>query len=205
MEIDASSGVVPVNLRDWSANDSGTYRGVGSSWFNAENIAREDFMRNEQAAQNQFARDMEQMYVANDFTASEAEKAFERQKYLRDTAYQSTVEDMKKAGLNPILAYQQGGSSTPSTPSASSVSPSRSSAYRSGTGREDPLNSLVGTVARLVGIYLSGKVSLQADIARDSARLDKQLLNSLSLESAKLDNQKLYDYWKYNYFRRNKK
>lgn len=40
------------------------------------------------------------------------------QEAMRATAYQTTVKDLAAAGLNPILAYQQGASATPSGPMA---------------------------------------------------------------------------------------
>jgi hypothetical protein len=36
------------------------------------------------------------------------------QEHMSNTAYQRAMSDMKKAGLNPMLAYQQGGATTPS-------------------------------------------------------------------------------------------
>lgn len=79
----------------------------------------------------QHAWNMEAMDESQRFNAAEAEKArlfssneagrqmsFQQktldqqqgfQSYLAHTAYQRAMGDMKKAGLNPVLAYQQGG------------------------------------------------------------------------------------------------
>jgi len=40
------------------------------------------------------------------------------QEEMSNTSYQRAVDDMKKAGLSPMLAYQQGGASTPGGASA---------------------------------------------------------------------------------------
>lgn len=43
-----------------------------------------------------------------------AQKQMDFQAQMSSTAYQRAMADMKAAGLNPMLAYQQGGASTPS-------------------------------------------------------------------------------------------
>ena len=45
------------------------------------------------------------------------------QERMSNTAYQRATEDMKKAGLNPALAYQQGGASTPTGAMAQLTAP----------------------------------------------------------------------------------
>ena len=51
--------------------------------------------------------------VAMNYNSAEALANREWQEHMSNTAYQRAVEDMKKAGLNPILAFANGGASTP--------------------------------------------------------------------------------------------
>lgn len=79
--------------------------------------------------------------AAMNFNSTEAMKNREWEEYMSSTAYQRAVEDMKKAGLNPILAFQNGGASTPGgsagtisgasmgAPSSSALGVSRASGF----------------------------------------------------------------------------
>lgn len=58
------------------------------------------------------------------FQGEQAETARNYTTEMSNTSYQRAVGDMKSAGLNPMLAYSQGGASTPTSPSPSGAAAS---------------------------------------------------------------------------------
>lgn len=151
-----------------------TYRGIGSSWFNAENIAREDFVRDLQAKYASYRMSMAQQSAQNEFNAVEAQKARDFEEMMSNTAYQRAVQDMKTAGINPVLAYANGASvaSTPSGSAASSGSGGSYSGYRPNKN-QDPLMSLLHAIGQaiIVGVTKNPKAVAKAQLEKESALL----------------------------------
>lgn len=161
------------------------YRGITSDWWNATDIAEEDWQRAEQSANNALARDMYYLNAANAFNAEQAEisrqfdsaeaqkqRAFEQ--YNSDTAYQRAVSDMKIAGINPIvgLGFANNGASTPtgsaahSSYTANSVSarssPANSGGRSAGSSGMNVISSILSLVAGLITKGATSKTMLAA-------------------------------------------
>lgn len=196
-----------------------TYRGIGADWFNAENVAKEDFARQDQLNSLQHSRDLEKLGIQNKFNAEQAEidrlfqsgeakKAYARQRELRQSAYQDTVKDLKAAGLNPLLAVQQGATSASSAPQASgSVAQSgsggvSSSAYRSrALARTSDLFSMVASLASTAsGLYNAGQSRASSE-AMNAARIasNEALKNRVSHETFIQSKNGRYDRYKKYY------
>lgn len=138
------------------------YRGIGADWFNAENIANEDFQRAEQSAQTSLQHNKELIDYQNEFNSMEADKQRQFEREMSNSAYTRAVADLKRAGLNPILAYQNGGASTPVGVSAQSGTANMSPANAGYKGRTANTSQLVGGMLILAGQLMqiqAGKVA----------------------------------------------
>lgn len=132
-------------------------KGVNRDWFSAnfggaDEIAYEDWMRSELSQDNQLQRDLYFQSKSNAFNASEAQKQRDYDREMRDTSYTSMINQLKDAGINPVLAVQHGASYAGGTSASSSG------------GRTSNRNLGDGFVANGIGQLLGVALSLGAGL-----------------------------------------
>lgn len=153
-------------------------------------------------ANKQMAFQDAQRNYSEAFNAQQAQLARDYDTQMSNTAYQRAMADMRAAGLNPMLAYSQGGASSPLSPSASISPPggamgSSPSPTVSGMSVGSPFESAPRGVAASgnsasVAAQTYGKATMEDVLgpAISSAFKGASLLNTLEQGSATVDNLK---------------
>lgn len=121
------------------------------------------------ASQQLVAQDFNSAQAAEtrDFNSREAEKTRQFQTEMSNTQYQRATKDMLTAGLNPMLAYSQGGAGTPVGATASG--PTAASSGGSGTS----FNVTNPALSAVAGAQVENMLKQNENIAADTKVKEK--------------------------------
>lgn len=163
-----ASGIIG-NKGSEDRNDAQIDQAQATNQFNAEQA---QITRDFNAAQAGISREWsaEQASRAMDFSGAQAQQQMDFQREMSGTSYQRAIADLQQAGLNPMLAYSQGGSSTPGGASGSSSMGSSSAA--SGPSASGTMANLENELGPVTFSALAAAKGI-ADIEKTSAETDE--------------------------------
>jgi len=122
-----------------------------------------DFLSQERTNRQQ----AQQAQIAHGFSAEQAQKQMDFQERMRATQYQTAVKDLQAAGLNPMLAYQQGGAGTPSGASA--------------VGQQATFKSPTSNISNTLSTALIGE---DVALKRSQVEVNQENVRNLSADTA---------------------
>lgn len=174
----ANNPDVNVNVPDYTASIEKGFQSLTNAFTSAlkKDYAREEAIieadRAFNAQQAQLQRDWQDAYYkrsladsiasakqAQEFSKSEREAAQAWQEMMSNTSYQRAVDDMIKAGINPILAYTQGGASTPGSTGAHGVTYSGSSASGASASSSSKVSSKRSELYQMITTLLQTQMN----------------------------------------------
>lgn len=126
-----------------------------------------------------YARELEQMKIQNSFNAWQSNLAWERQKESAQSQYQWAVEDMRKAGLNPYLAYSNGGNQVGSVPTTANAGfSSQNKGKQTANLIGGILTTLLGSAFKIATTSMIGESQMAQTLQR--VQSSKEISNAIN-------------------------